>query len=135
MAKTTINTRIIYGDKPGEVTGIRKGSDGAWIYEITLDEDSKIIGGLSGVVLKREDGKKLKVILSKPKSNSPTLKSLLRTCEKNAKEYKGLKKAMQKKGLENLNMEETEKYGCYVGKYEILIVMIKGLKEIKDAKK
>ena len=129
MARITINTRITHKGKPGEVTGIRRNPAGGLLYEVTLDSGG-FVDNLGIEQLTREDGKKVKT-----KSTKPTVGKLLDVCKKNAKEYKSLKKAMEEKGLENLNTEETEEYGCYVGKYEILIVMIKGLKEIKDARK
>ena len=67
--------------------------------------------------------------------SKPTVGKLIKILNKNKDEYKSLKKAMLRKGLENLNMEETEEYGCYIGKYEMLAVVIGKLKEIQDAKK
>lgn len=129
MARITISTRIIYMGNPGEVTGVRRKPGGGLLYDVTL-AGGEHIENLEITQLTREDGKKVKV-----KCIKPTVGKLIKFCEKNVKEFKSLKKGFEKKGLENLNLEETEEYGCYVGKYEVLIAMIKKLKEIKDAKK
>jgi len=127
MAKITIKTRIIYKGRPGEVTGIKKNPTGGLLYGVTLDAGG-FIDNLEISQLGREDGKKVKV-------SKPTVSKLILLLKKNKKEYKRLKKDMEEKGLENLNIEETEEYGCYVGKYEMLTVVVGKLKEIKDAKK
>ena len=129
MTRITINTRITYKGNPGEVTGIRRKPEGGLLYEVTLDVGDNI-GNLEIDKLKREDGKKVKMQKSKP-----TVGKLIKTLKKNKDEYKRLKKNMESRGLENLNMEETEEYGCYIGKYEMLTIVIGKLKDIQDAKK
>jgi hypothetical protein len=127
MARITINTRITHKGRPGEVTGIKKNPLGGLLYEITLDGGG-FMDSLDITQLEREDGKKVKIA-------KPTVGKLILLLKKNKREYKNLKKAMEERGLENLNIEETEEYGCYVGKYEMLTVVVGKLKEIKDAKK
>ena len=43
--------------------------------------------------------------------------------------YKKLISEYEAKGLENLNFEDTEYYGAYLGKVEILEVVIEDLKK------
>jgi hypothetical protein len=47
------------------------------------------------------------------------------------KEYKKLIEDTEATGTENLSYEETEDYGVYKGKFEILEMVIKRLKKIK----
>lgn len=54
-------------------------------------------------------------------------------------EYKKLIAEYEARGLENLNHEDTEYYGAYIGKAEVLEVIIKEMelryKEVKDSVK
>lgn len=124
MAKITIHTRIILDGKPGEVVGLRKKalSGGNFEYKIKLDgeEDSDWFV-LSA--LRREDGKPVKV-----KTSVERIIMELKSCKK---EYKELIEDIEETGTENLSYEETEDYGVYKGKFEILEMVIKRLKQIK----
>ena len=52
------------------------------------------------------------------------MKELIKKMKKNLKEYQKMAQAFEKKGLENLSYEETEFYGAYLGKAEILEQLI-----------
>ena len=124
MAKITIHTRVTLDGRPGEVVGLRKKalSGGNFEYNVRLDgeEDSDWFD-LSALM--REDGKPVKVKTS--------VERIIMELKSDVKEYKKLIEDMEKTGTENLNYEETEDYGAYKGKFEILEMVIKRLKKIK----
>jgi len=124
MAKITIHTRVTLDGKPGEVVGLRKKalSGGGFEYKVRLDgeEDSDWFD-LSALL--REDGKPVKIKTS--------VERIIVELKSDKKEYKKLIEGMEEVGTENLNYEETEDYGAYKGKLEIIEMMVKKLKQIK----
>ena len=124
MAKITIHTRVTLGGKPGEVVGLRKKAlfGGNFEYKVKLDgeEDSDWFD-LSALM--REDGKPVKI--------KSSVGRIIMELKSDMKEYKKLIEGIEETGTENLNYEETEDYGAYKGKFEILEMVIKRLKQIK----
>jgi hypothetical protein len=124
MAKITIHTRVTLDGKPGEVVGLRKKalSGGGFEYKVKLDgeEDSDWFD-LSALL--REDGKPVKVRSS--------VERIIVELKSDIREYKKLIEGIEETGTENLSYEETEDYGAYKGKFEILEMVIKRLKQIK----
>jgi hypothetical protein len=124
MAKITIHTRVTLDGKPGEVVGLRKKalSGGNFEYSVRLDgEDDSNWFDLSA--LRREDGKPVKI--------KSSVERIIVELKSDMKEYRNLVKEIEEKGTENLSYEETEDYGAYKGKFEILEMVIKRLKQIK----
>jgi hypothetical protein len=62
------------------------------------------------------------------------MKKLIAKYKKQHKEYQSLIDNFEKRGVENLNLEDTEDYGVYVGKKEILEQIIKDLTEYEKHK-
>ena len=124
MAKITIHTRVTLGGKPGEVVGLRKKAlfGGNFEYSVRLDgeEDSNWFDLSS---LMREDGKPVKV--------KSSVGRIIMELKSDMKEYKKLIEDTEAIGTGNLSYEETEDYGVYKGKFEILETVIKRLKQIK----
>ena len=125
MAKIKINTRVTVDGKPGEVVAVRRKatSRGHLEYQIKLDGDYIHSEWFDLSSLLREDGK-----LVKDKS---TLARLIGELRRIKKEYRRIVEDTEAMGLDKLNHEETEDYGVYKGKLEILEVVIKRLKKIK----
>ena len=125
MAKITIHTRVTIDGKPGEVVGVRRKeiSRGHLEYQVKLDGDYIHSDWFDLSSLLREDGKLVKV--------KSTLNRLIDELRRDKKEYKKIIKGKEVIGLDNLNYEETEDYGAYKGKFEVLEMVIKRLKEIK----
>jgi hypothetical protein len=73
--------------------------------------------------LLREDGKPVKVRSS--------VERIIVELKSDIREYKKLIEGIEETGTENLSYEETEDYGAYKGKFEILEMVIKRLKQIK----
>lgn len=124
MAKITIHTRVTLDGKPGEVVGLRKKalSGGHFEYSVRLDgEDDSNWFDLSALL--REDGKPVKV--------KSSVERIIAELKSDRKEYEKLVEGIEKIGTENLNYEETEDYGAYKGKLEIIEMVIKRLKQIK----
>lgn len=124
MAKITIHTRVTLDGKPGEVVGLRKKalSGGNFEYNVRLDgeEDSDWFD-LSA--LRREDGKPVKV--------KSSVGRIITELKSDMKEYKKLVEGYESASTDNLSYEDTEDYGVYKGKFEILEMVIKRLKQIK----
>lgn len=55
---------------------------------------------------------------------------LIKQYKKDIKGYKTLIKEYEERGLENLDSEEIEYYGAYLGKIEILEIVISDLSKI-----
>jgi hypothetical protein len=59
-----------------------------------------------------------------------TIKDLINENKQQLKEYRKLVSGYEKRGLENLDYEETEYYGAYLGKVELLETIIEKLEKI-----
>lgn len=63
-----------------------------------------------------------------------TIADLIKQSKKDLSEYKKLVRQYEKRGLENLDYEETEYYGAYLGKVELLEIIIEKLEKINLVK-
>ena len=64
-------------------------------------------------------------------SNHNPMKQLIASLKKQLKGYQKLVSMYEKRGLENLDYEETEFYGAYLGKVELLQDLIPRLEKLK----
>ena len=58
------------------------------------------------------------------------MKQLIKELKSQLKEYKKLVVGMQKRGLDGLSYEDTETYGVFLGKVEVLEMMIPKLEDL-----
>lgn len=58
------------------------------------------------------------------------MKQLIKELKSQLKEYKKLVAGMQKRGLDSLSYEDTETYGVFLGKVEVLEMMIPKLEDL-----
>lgn len=124
MAKLTIHTRVILDGKPGEVVGIRRVGivEGPTEYEVRLDGEYDS-AWFELTALLREDGKPIAVKLTRSR--------LIKELKLERDGYKKLISKMEEAGTDKLNSEDTESYGVYLGKFEVLVAIIKRLKLMK----
>jgi hypothetical protein len=63
-----------------------------------------------------------------------TIKDLINENKQQLNEYRKLVSGYEKRGLENLDYEETEYYGAYLGKVELLETIIEKLEKVNLVK-